>query len=127
MIATAQDPLPDGDGLFPDSTLLFPADTMLALRAVDPQLEWNRQRLLGMGMLLVFGGLAYTFHQEAEVNYTAYLRSGDFEEMDRLFQESERYDRLTGWSYVGVELGFILTVMSFDTPWRSTKEEVQTE
>jgi len=91
----------------------FP-DTLKILPIPKNTIKWNKQRIIGIGVMVAFGLLSYHFHYEAEESYNAYLRSGSYSEMDRLFAETERYDRYTGFSYIGVEIGFLITVFSFD-------------
>lgn len=78
---------------------------------VDPLLRG--QRLLGLGMVAVFSSLAYYYHQRAEAAYHAYSTSGDPAELDHLFQQTARLDRLAGWCYLGAETGLILVAFSF--------------
>jgi hypothetical protein len=104
---------------------LAPVDTLIGYPAMDPIIGWDRQRSLGLGMMLVFGGLAYAFNTQAEDAYSGYLRAGSYAEMDRLFEKAGYYDRLVGWSYLGFEIGFVLTVFSFDRPWLPLDQEVQ--
>jgi len=90
----------------------FP-DTLHILPVTKHTVEWNKQRIIGIGLMVVFGMLSYHFHCEAEESYNAYLRSGSYSEMDRLFARTKQYDQYAGFSYVGLEIGFIFTSFSF--------------
>lgn len=76
-------------------------------------LRWNRQRVIGIGIMTLCTILSYYFHHEAESSYQAYLKSGDSAEMNRLYHRSKQYDRYNGWTYIGLEFGFVITVLSF--------------
>jgi len=78
------------------------------------RLEITPKGYLGFGTMIVFGALSWYFHQEAETAYNLYLHSGKFSEMRRYYDKSVRYDILTGWSYVGFQVGFLITVISFN-------------
>ena len=93
----------------PADTLDFPLPVLDADRRVWP----TRQRRIGLGMLIVFGALSYHTHQQAEVAYQDYLRSGDITQLDAQFKEAQRLDRLSGWSYLGAEVGLALVVISY--------------
>ncbi len=90
----------------------FP-DTLHILPVTKHTIEWNKQRIIGIGLMVVFGILSYHFHCEAEESYNAYLHSGSYSEMDRLFARTKQYDQYAGFSYVGLEIGFIITSFSF--------------
>ncbi len=79
-----------------------------------PRLSWNKQRLIGMGFMTLFAALSYYFHQQADEYYQQYLQAGSYHEIDRLFKKAQRFDRYAGWSYCGMELGFVFTVFTFD-------------
>ncbi len=91
-------------------------DTLrLEFAAVErPVRKWvRRQRLAGLGLVVLGGALSYYYRQEADKAYTAYRRSGDTEELDRLYRHSGRLDRRAGWSYVAAEAGLIMVSVSF--------------
>lgn len=90
----------------------FP-DTLHISPVTKHTIEWNKQRIIGIGLMVVFGMLSYHFHCEAEESYNAYLHSGSYSEMDRLFARTKQYDQYAGFSYVGLEIGFIITSFSF--------------
>ncbi|MCK4578531.1 MAG: hypothetical protein KAU50_07055 [Candidatus Marinimicrobia bacterium] len=73
----------------------------------------RNQRWIGGGLMLIMGGLSYHFHIKADEAYNRYRRTGDIAEMDRLFEESRRYDRLSGWTFAGAEAGLALIAISF--------------
>ena len=74
------------------------------------------QRWMGIGIMSIAGILAYNFHQQANNAYADYESSGHIEEMNDLFSKTERLDRYSGMSYIGVEVGFLLFVSSFKDP-----------
>ncbi|MCH7938426.1 MAG: hypothetical protein IID13_01620 [Candidatus Marinimicrobia bacterium] len=79
-----------------------------------PILKWVRwQRLAGLGMLALGGTLSYYYRQEADQAFAAYRRSGNPDELDRLFRKSRALDRRAGWSYVAAEAGLIMLSVSF--------------
>ncbi|MFB0516849.1 MAG: hypothetical protein ACETWG_09650 [Candidatus Neomarinimicrobiota bacterium] len=95
-------------GTGPDSLVLNLPDLK---PAVDPLLRG--QRLLGLGMVAVFSALAYYYHQQAEATYHTYSISGDPTELDHLYQQTARLDRMAGWCYLGAETGLILVAFSY--------------
>jgi len=78
------------------------------------RIEITPKGYLGFGTMIVFGVLSWYFHQEAETAYDLYLHSGKFSEMRHYYDKSVKYDRLTGWSYAGFQVGFLITVISFN-------------
>lgn len=70
------------------------------------------QRWLGMGLIAAGSVLSYHFHDLAEDAYQEYVASGNPEELDRLFARAERFDRLSGWSFVAAETGLVLISLS---------------
>lgn len=89
-------------------------DTLQAYDGQTPVLSWSRMRTVGLGIMLVSTGLALATGEAADKAYDDYLASGDPAALPGLFDEVERLDRLTGMSYVGVQVGFLLLMMSFD-------------
>ncbi len=88
-------------------------DTLQVSEAAKPSLKLNKQRLIGLGLATVFGASAYYFHKQAENSYKQYLVSGNHTEMNQLYEQSQRYDRLVGFSFFGTELGMLLIFVSF--------------
>ena len=79
-----------------------------------PIRKWVRwQRLAGLGMVALGGARSYHYRQEADQAYAAYRRSGNPDELDRLFRKSRALDRRAGWSYVVAEAGLIMVSVSF--------------
>jgi len=78
------------------------------------RLEITPRGYLGFGTMLVFGALSWYFHQEAETAYNQYLYSGKISKMRRYYDKSVKYDILIGWSYVGFQVGFLITAISFN-------------
>ena len=70
-------------------------------------------QLLGLGAALISGALSYYYHQQAEEVYAAYRTSGDPGELDDLFAETQRLDRLAGWFYAGAEASLVVVAVSF--------------
>ena len=71
------------------------------------------QRWMGIGIMSIAGILAYNYHQQANSAYADYVRTGNIEVMNDLFSKTERLDRYSGRSYIGVDIGFLLFVSSF--------------
>ena len=67
---------------------------------------------LGLGAAAVLGALSYTYTRQADAAYLAYQTSGDPSQLDALFRETERLDRLAGWFYAGAEAGLVLVGIS---------------
>ena len=88
-------------------------DTLAVEKAYQHTIRLNKQRLIGLGIATVFGAAAYYFHLEAENSYQNYLVSGDHAEMNRLYDQTTRYDQLVGLSFLGTELGMLLVFVSF--------------
>ncbi len=79
-----------------------------------PVRKWvRRQRLAGLGMVVLGSTLSYHYRQEAEKAYTAYRRSGNADDLDQLYRQSRRLDRRAGWSYLAAEAGLIMVSVSF--------------
>ena len=79
-----------------------------------PVRKWvRRQRLAGLGMVVLGSALSYHYRQEADKAYTAYRRSGNVDDLDRLYRQSRRLDRRAGWSYMAAEAGLIMVSVSF--------------
>jgi len=98
----------------PDDTLKFRSfEIFKAKPVIKPTIQWNKQRLLGIGIMVACSVLSYYFHHEAEAAYNDYLKTGNIKDMDRLFQKAKCYDRYNGWTYIGIEIGFIIMVLSF--------------
>lgn len=98
----------------PDDTLKFRSfEVFKAQSVIKPTIQWNKQRLLGIGIMALCSVLSYYFHHEAEAAYNDYLKTGNIKDMDRLFQKAKIYDRYNGWTYIGIEIGFIIMVLSF--------------
>ncbi len=88
-------------------------DTLAVEKAYQHTIRLNKQRLIGLGIATVFGAAAYYFHLQAENSYQNYLVSGDYAEMNRLYDQTTRYDQLVGLSFLGTELGMLLVFVSF--------------
>lgn len=74
----------------------------------------NRSGMLGVSIMLACGALSIYYHNEAEHSYERYLVSGDLELMDKWYQQAVKFDRLTGWCFAGFEVGFVITLFSFN-------------
>ncbi len=93
-----------------------PPDTLFLTMEVPmmPRSRWVRgQRWLGLGMTLFFSAVSYHYQQEADAAYQAYRSTGDIGELDALFRETQRLDRLAAWGYLGAEAGVALVTYSF--------------
>ena len=91
-------------------------DTLRLIEPVQTPKGVLIQRWIGIGIMSIAGILAYNFHQQANTAYADYVRSGHIEVMNDLFSKTERLDRYSGMSYIGVEVGFLLFVSSFKDP-----------
>ncbi len=94
---------------------LMAADTLgPALPGLDfpPRQRFKPARWLGAGATAVLGVLAYRTYRQADAAYLAYQRSGNPTELESLFAETERLDRLAGWYYAGAEAGLVLVAVS---------------
>ncbi|MFC1535618.1 hypothetical protein ACFL32_00485 [Candidatus Neomarinimicrobiota bacterium] len=69
-------------------------------------------RWLGLGLITAGSALSYYYHQQAEETYQEYLTSGNPAELNKLFSRAERFDRLSGWWFVGAEAGLVLVSLS---------------
>ncbi|MFC1583175.1 hypothetical protein ACFL4U_00690 [Candidatus Neomarinimicrobiota bacterium] len=69
-------------------------------------------RWLGLGLITAGSALSYYYHQQAEETYQEYLTSGNPAELNKLFYRAERFDRLSGWWFVGAEAGLVLVSLS---------------
>jgi len=99
-----------------DTLVIATLDQYPAQPARLHRIGWNYQRTIGLTLMLLGGWASYETHRVAEKAYTAYRQAGDHEEIKRLYDKAVRYDRLSGWSYVGMQTGFLLFVWSFDLP-----------
>ncbi len=76
--------------------------------------KWVRwQRLAGLGMVVLGSTLSYHYQQEADKTFAAYRRSGNPDELDRLFRMSRQLDHRAGRSYAAAEVGLIMVSVSF--------------
>jgi len=97
-----------------DSLLLADWAINPAQPAGSHRLNWNRQTTLGAGLTVGAAIAAIYCHYQADQAYRRYLHSGSYTVMRREFRRAERFDRLTGWAYAWAEVGFLITVFSFD-------------
>ena len=70
-------------------------------------------QLLGLGATVISGALSYHYYRQAEAAYAAYRTSGDPDELNTLFEKTQRLDRLAGWFYAGAEASLVLVAVSF--------------
>ena len=69
-----------------------------------------RSRLyLSAGLALSAGVLAFWSKREADQAYDRYLHTASAERQQGLFDRAERYDRIAGAAFVGMEVGLVLT------------------
>ena len=91
-------------------------DTLFLALQVDkaPRSTWvRRQRWLGLSMALFFSAVSYHYQREADATYQTYRTTGNVGELDALFRETQRLDRLAAWGYLGAEVGLVLVTISF--------------
>ncbi len=103
-----------GDGAHSDSLLSVQWKVLPAQQAKPLKIAWNRQTTLGISVTIGATLMAIYCHNQADRAYHQYLRSGSYAEIRRQFKRAERFDKLTGWAYAVAELGFVITVFSFD-------------
>ncbi len=81
--------------------------------APEHKLKSDPNRGVGICIMVISGGLSWYYHQEADKAYEKYMTMGNFEEMNRLYDDAQKYDKYSGWLYIGMEVGFLVTVFSF--------------
>ena len=54
--------------------------------------------------------MAYWSKREADDAYRAYLTAASVRRQRKLFQRAERYDRIAGAAFVGMEAGLAITI-----------------
>lgn len=87
----------------------------LDARAADPGTSERGQRrsgrLYASAILAVGSGLlAYWSKREADGAYAGYLAAASVRRQRRLFQRAERYDRIAGAAFLGMEAGLAITI-----------------
>ncbi len=97
-----------------DSLAIKSVEYLQAQPASPHRLNWNKRTTIGFGIMVLSAALGLYCHNQAEQAYRDYLHCGSYQRMQRLFARAQRYDRLTGWAYGVMEVGFVITVFSFD-------------
>ena len=69
----------------------------------------RRQLLLSAAWTLGMGALAYWSKERADSAYQRYLESANTLSQQRYFERAERYDRIAGTAFVGMEVGVLFT------------------
>lgn len=64
---------------------------------------------LGAGTALACGAAAWWSREKADRAYEKYMRSASLRRQERQFDRAERYDRIAGTAFVGMEAGLALT------------------
>ena len=76
--------------------------------------EGDRRRVNRLHASVLFavgsGLVAYWSKREADEAYEAYLASASVRRQRKLFQRAERYDRIAGAAFLGMEAGLALTI-----------------
>ncbi len=72
----------------------------------------RRRRLISVGLVVLGGALSRYYQLEAGKAFAAYQRSGDRDQLERLYRESRQLDRYAGWSYVAAEAGLVFLSIS---------------
>ena len=68
-------------------------------------------RLYASAILAVGSGLvAYWAKREADDAYQAYLGAASVRRQRKLFRRAERYDRIAGAAFLGMEAGLAITI-----------------
>lgn len=91
----------------------YKPDTLITITPQKIPKLLNKDRKFGLGLMLVAAVLSAYFHNKANQTFGEYEDSGDLNEMDSLFDKAENFDQLSGLSYAGVELGFLIFAYSF--------------
>ena len=89
------------------------SDTLVLTDQSSSQRIFTTKRLLVMGFVMASGASVYYFQQQAEASYQSYQRSGSISEMNRLYDQTAKYDRAVGVSFLGLELGIVVLIRSF--------------
>lgn len=90
-----------------DTTVLFP-DT-LDLNYQKKSLILNQKILFaGIGVVVVAGAAAWQFHSQAEIAYKNYRTEGDLSLIKKHYDKAAKFDRYTGTSYLGIQIGFLI-------------------
>ena len=85
----------------------------LAFPEISERKAIRRRRLASLSMAVLGAVLSSYYQSESDEAYSAYQRSGDVVELERLFRKSRRLDRYAGWSYVAAETGLVWLSVSF--------------
>ena len=72
-------------------------------------LRAQRQLLLSAAWTLGMGALAYWSKERADSAYRRYMHSANTLSQQRYFERAERYDRIAGTAFVGMEVGVLFT------------------
>ena len=97
-----------------DSLKIQHPEILKVQTAPKQRIEITKQGLLGFGVMTVFSALSWHYNSEADAAYGKYRRSGNIDDMNRLYNKAVKYDKLSGWSFVGFEVGFLITLLSFN-------------
>ena len=89
------------------------SDTLVLTDRPSPKRIFTTKRLLTMGFIVASGTSVYYFHQQAEASYQSYQKSGSISGMNRLYDQTVKYDRAVGVSFFGLELGMAVLIKSF--------------
>lgn len=96
-----------------DRTFLTPVDTLHFTQPGKENPRFEKLRWVGIGVSVLSGSMVVYFHDQAEDSYREYLHSGNPADLKQLFDQTAHYDRLTGWSYAGLQVGLMLFALSF--------------
>ena len=98
--------------VIPDQHYII-SDTLVLTDQSSSQRIFTTKRLLAMGFVMASGASVYYFQQQAEASYQSYRRSGSISEMNHLYDQTVKYDRAVGVSFLGLELGIVVLIRSF--------------
>ena len=80
--------------------------------AVKPEAKQRKSRAklyLSAALTTGIGAVAYWSKQRADQAYDRYLYSANLTRQDEEFDKAKRFDRMAGASYIGMEVGLILS------------------
>ncbi|MEA1881862.1 MAG: hypothetical protein U9N31_05615 [Candidatus Marinimicrobia bacterium] len=96
-----------------DSIHVFLADSIILQNKKPMSHRTHLIRKAGIGIFLLSGFITIHYQGEAQDTYNQYLRTGDPNKMDSLLNRTAQLDKISGWSYVGLETGILLIIYSF--------------
>ena len=75
----------------------------------EPEKRLAPRLLLSAGAALACGAAAWWSREKADRAYATYMRSASRQRQEKQFDRAERYDRIAGTAFIGMEAGLVLT------------------